>query len=153
MVRTQLGSTSGPEGGAGVRPWRRRISAIFARSGGPPAAALITSAASRKYCEPIAAGVITWSAFASWFPLLSNLCCEQEAHRKRPETDGFVGGIDMEVERLSCHVGLLLVVGHLVVGLSSIRLQNARHSNAVHFPGFQATAIGRQHRRCHGALY
>jgi hypothetical protein len=33
-----------------VRPWRRMISAIFARSGGPPAAALITSAASRKYC-------------------------------------------------------------------------------------------------------
>ena len=31
-------------GGAGVRPWRRMISAIFARSGGPPAAALITSA-------------------------------------------------------------------------------------------------------------
>jgi DNA-binding MarR family transcriptional regulator len=38
------------------------ISAIFARSGGPPAAALITSADSRKYCGPIAAGVITQSA-------------------------------------------------------------------------------------------
>jgi hypothetical protein len=33
-----------------VRPWRRVISAIFARSGGPPATALITSAVSRKYC-------------------------------------------------------------------------------------------------------
>ena len=58
--------------GAGVRPWRRMISAIFARSGGPPAAALITSADSRKYCGPIAAGVITQSAFTSWLPLLSN---------------------------------------------------------------------------------
>jgi hypothetical protein len=55
-------------GGAGVRPWRRMISAIFARSGGPPAAALITSADSRKYCGPIAAGVITQSALASWVP-------------------------------------------------------------------------------------
>ena len=36
-------------GGAGVRPWRRMISAIFARSGGPPAAALITSADSRRW--------------------------------------------------------------------------------------------------------
>jgi len=34
------------------------ISTICARSGGPPAA-LITLAGSRKYCEPIAAGVIT----------------------------------------------------------------------------------------------
>ncbi len=34
--------------------------------------ALITSAASRKNCGPIAAGVITHSAFASWLPLLSN---------------------------------------------------------------------------------
>lgn len=49
------------------------ISAILARSGGPPAAALITSAESRKYCGPIAAGVITQSTFASWIPLLSNL--------------------------------------------------------------------------------
>jgi hypothetical protein len=32
------------------------ISIIFARSGGPPAAALITSADSRKCCGPIAAG-------------------------------------------------------------------------------------------------
>jgi hypothetical protein len=38
------------------------ISVIFTRSGGPPAAALITSAAWRKYCGPMAAGV---SAFAS----------------------------------------------------------------------------------------
>ena len=59
-------------GGAGVRPWRRMISTIFARSGGPPAAALITSANSRKYCGPIAAGVITQSALASWVPWLSN---------------------------------------------------------------------------------
>ena len=33
------------------------ISASFVRSGGPPAAASITAAASRKYCGPIAAGV------------------------------------------------------------------------------------------------
>ena len=55
-------------GGAGVRPWRRMISAIFARSGGPSTAALITSADSRKYCGPIAAGVITQSALASCVP-------------------------------------------------------------------------------------
>src|SRR6266567_6741368 len=48
------------------------ISIIFALSGGPPAAALITSAASRKYCGPSAAGVITHSTFTSWLPLLSN---------------------------------------------------------------------------------
>ena len=54
-----------------MRPWRIMISAIVARSGGPPAAALITSADSRKYCGPIAAGVITQSAFTSWAPLLS----------------------------------------------------------------------------------
>ena len=48
------------------------ISAILARSGGPPAAALSTSKASRKYSGPIAAGVITHSAFAYWLPLLSN---------------------------------------------------------------------------------
>ena len=45
------------------------ISANFARSGGPLVAALITSAHSRKYCGPRAAGVITQSAFASWAPL------------------------------------------------------------------------------------
>jgi len=39
------------------------ISVIFTRSGGPPAAALITSAAWRKYCGPMAAGVITQSVF------------------------------------------------------------------------------------------
>ena len=43
-------------GGAGVMPWRRMISAILARSGGPPGVALITSAVSRKYCGPIMAG-------------------------------------------------------------------------------------------------
>jgi hypothetical protein len=59
-------------GGAGVRPWRRMISAIFARSGGPPGVPLITSAVPRKYCGPIAAGVITQSVFTSWIPLLSN---------------------------------------------------------------------------------
>lgn len=48
-----------------MRPWRVMISVIFTRSGGPPAAALITSAAWRKYCGPMAAGVITQSAFAS----------------------------------------------------------------------------------------
>ena len=47
------------------------ISAIFVRSGGPPAAALMTSAASRKYCGPIAAGVITQRAFTPFVPLLS----------------------------------------------------------------------------------
>ena len=52
-------------GGAGVRPWRRMISAIIARSGGPPAARSITSAASRKNCGPIAAGVMRQSAFTS----------------------------------------------------------------------------------------
>ena len=55
-----------------MRPWRRMISAIFARSGGPPAAALITSADSRKYCGPIAAGVIKQSAFTASIPWLSN---------------------------------------------------------------------------------
>ncbi len=59
-------------GGAGVRPWRRMISAVFARSGGPPAAALITSAHSRKNYGPIAAGVTTVSPFTSSVPLLSN---------------------------------------------------------------------------------
>jgi hypothetical protein len=48
------------------------IPAILVWSGGPPAAALITSADSRKYCGPIAAGVITQSAFTSQLPLLSN---------------------------------------------------------------------------------
>jgi hypothetical protein len=48
------------------------ISAIFARSGGPPDAALITSADSQKYWGPIAAGVIAQSAFVSGLPLLSN---------------------------------------------------------------------------------
>ncbi len=56
-----------------MRPWRRMTSAIFARSGGPPAASLITWAASRKYCGPIAAGVITQSAFESWIPLFDDL--------------------------------------------------------------------------------
>jgi hypothetical protein len=37
--------------------WRSIVSTIFARSGGPPAAASMTSAAPRKYCGPIAAGV------------------------------------------------------------------------------------------------
>ena len=40
------------------------LSAIFVRSGGPPAAAAITSAASRKYRRPIAAGVITQRALS-----------------------------------------------------------------------------------------
>ena len=38
----------------------------------PPAAALITSADSRKYRGPIAAGVITQSPLTSWLTLLSN---------------------------------------------------------------------------------
>lgn len=59
-------------GFTGVRPWRRMISIIFAGFGGPPAAALITSAASRKYSGPIAAGEITQSALTSRLPKLSN---------------------------------------------------------------------------------
>ncbi len=58
-------------GGAGVSPWRRMISIIFARSGGPPPATPATSAASRKNCGPIAAGVTTHSPFTSFVPLLS----------------------------------------------------------------------------------
>src|SRR5262249_42134460 len=58
--------------GAGVRPWRRMIPAILTWPGGPPAAAVITSAASRKYPGPIAAGVIAQSALTSWLPWLSN---------------------------------------------------------------------------------
>jgi hypothetical protein len=48
------------------------ISIIFTRSGGPPAAALTTSADSRKNSGPIAAGVMTHNAFTSSLPLLSN---------------------------------------------------------------------------------
>ena len=44
IALTVLQSPLGGGGGAGVRPWRRMISAIFARSGGPPTAALMTSA-------------------------------------------------------------------------------------------------------------
>jgi len=40
----------------------------FARSGGPPAAASITSAASLKYAGPIIAGEITASCCTSSFP-------------------------------------------------------------------------------------
>src|SRR5947207_15929701 len=58
------------------------ISIIFALSGGPPAAALITSAASRKYCGPSAAGVITHSTFTSWLPLLSNPCWRTDESRR-----------------------------------------------------------------------
>ena len=58
---------------AGVRPWRSMISATFVRSGGPPAAALITSALSRKNCGHSAAGVTAHSTLASVIPLLSNL--------------------------------------------------------------------------------
>jgi hypothetical protein len=48
------------------------ICAIFAPSGGLPlaAAALATSETSRKYCGPIAAGVITHSALAAAAALL-----------------------------------------------------------------------------------
>jgi len=58
-----------------VSPWRSIISTIFALSGAPPAAASITSAASRKYCGPIAAGVIRLTTFAAClvFLLLSSL--------------------------------------------------------------------------------
>jgi hypothetical protein len=43
---------------------------ILVRSGGPPAAASITSADSRKYCGPITAGVIAQSAFTFRLPSL-----------------------------------------------------------------------------------
>jgi hypothetical protein len=66
------GMTGRQMSGSGVRPWRRMISDTLARSGGPPAAAFIASRTSRKYCGPIAAGVITQSTFASWLPRLSN---------------------------------------------------------------------------------
>ena len=59
------------DGIAGVRPWRRMMAAIFARSGGPPADALSASAVSRKYCGPIAAGEMMQSVFTSALPLLS----------------------------------------------------------------------------------
>ena len=59
-------------GGTGVRPCRRMSSPIFAQSRGPPAAALINSAAPRKYSGPIAAGVTTVTPFTSSIPLLSN---------------------------------------------------------------------------------
>lgn len=54
-----------------MRPCLRMISANFARSGGPPAAALRTAAVSRKYCGSIAAGVIMHSAFTFWVVSLS----------------------------------------------------------------------------------
>ncbi len=47
------------------------ISIIFTRSGGPPDAALSTSAGSRKNRGPIAAGEMTQSTLASSLPLLS----------------------------------------------------------------------------------
>lgn len=56
---------AGTGGGAGVSPWRRMISIILARSGGPPAEAFIASALSRKNCGPIAAGVTMHNTFAS----------------------------------------------------------------------------------------
>src|ERR1019366_539822 len=49
-------------------------SIIFAGSGGPPAAAAITSAASRKYAGPIIAGDMTASCFTSSLPRLSKRC-------------------------------------------------------------------------------
>jgi hypothetical protein len=60
------------DGAEGVRPWRCMISANLARSGGPPAAELMTWAHSRKNCGPSAAGVTMQSAFTSWVVLLSN---------------------------------------------------------------------------------
>lgn len=56
---------AGTGGAAGVSPWRSMISIILARSGGPPAAAFIASAHSRKNCGPIAAGVTMHNTFAS----------------------------------------------------------------------------------------
>src|SRR5215472_6865572 len=53
------------------RPQVKKVNIRSQGSGGPPAAALITSADSRKYGGPIAAVVITQSAFASWPQLLS----------------------------------------------------------------------------------
>jgi hypothetical protein len=48
-------------GGAGVKPWRRMISASLARSGELPAVASITSAHSRNTADLETAGVITQS--------------------------------------------------------------------------------------------
>lgn len=59
-------------GETGVKPWRRMISTIFTRSGGPPPAARTNSAASRKNCGPIAAGVTIHRPFTTSAPLLSN---------------------------------------------------------------------------------
>ena len=47
---------------------------LSARSGGPPAVALITSAASRKYAGPMIAGDMTASCFTSLLPRLSKRC-------------------------------------------------------------------------------
>ena len=58
--------------GAGVSPWRRMISRSLLRSGGfVGLAPLNTSAVSRKYSGPRAAGVITQSDLESWLMLLS----------------------------------------------------------------------------------
>jgi hypothetical protein len=64
-------ATSYLGGVANVMPCRRKTSIIFERSGGPPLAAPITSAASRKYLGPIIAGVMMTSCFTFSQPRLS----------------------------------------------------------------------------------
>jgi hypothetical protein len=65
------------------------VHAIFAGpgQGGPPAAAPITSAASRKYAGPIIAGDITASCFASAPPRLSNRCTAVLRQNQSPGID------------------------------------------------------------------
>jgi len=78
-----------------MRPCRLLISAIFARSGGPPAAALTTSADSRKYCGPTAAGVITQSTLTSrisWgrIPISISLARQTRCRTSEPPPASFV---------------------------------------------------------------
>ena len=110
-------------GGAGVRPWRRMISAIFARSGGPPGVALITSAASRKNCGPIAAGVITHSAFAS-----GSHCC-RTGERRRAE----------------CRVPALAQRRFVFRQLSSSTLRRDRRSSLRNGRGYAPVRSGAVH--------
>ncbi len=87
------------------------ISTILTRSGGPPRAALTTSAASRKYCGPIAAGVMAQSAFASWLPLLSNRCmAPRRMQRACPRSDVNPCAVDGPGQQALDAVNRLLVV-------------------------------------------
>jgi len=154
-----------PGYGAGVRPWRRMISAILTWSGGPPAAALIAEipwtdrgwrdraerldvlaavvvepvngaarnaeGLPRPDVDPFAVdrpGQDALKAVDRLFVVIMavgrrretlrgrDLELEQseaatrvfsrdhEAHRERPEADGFVGRINVDVSRLRGHV-------------------------------------------------